>query len=285
MYEVSLIDKGLKLKNTISYSLSIQVNLNGFSFSVYDPYKKMVLCLRHYPFKNTAIDHDDLTSKVVSFINADKILQRKFKMVSFSYQTTKTTLIPKKYFQKESLKQIMENNHSLDDLDELHFNELRMIDGYNVFTVPNYLGNEFTKRYRRVYFYHQASCMIQDALKHEDKKVEGKVYINVNSVFFDVLVIKGKQLYMYNTFQFHSPDDLVYYVVSVFKQLHLEPEKMLILYSGFISTESKELQLIRKFLGEVYIFSPNENLVFSKKFHKFPLHYFTNLFNLHLCAS
>ena len=285
MYEISLVDKGLKLKNTISYSLSIQVNLNGFSFSVYDPYSKTVLCLKHIPFQNTAIDQDDLTNKIVSIIQGEKILHRKFKFVSFTYQSIKSTLIPKKHFQKDSLKQVFEQNHQMDDLDELHFNELRAMDGYNVFTVPNYLGNEFTQRYRRVYFYHHATCMILEALKHDETHMDSRVYINVNSGFFDVLIVKGKQVYLYNTFQFRSPDDLVFYVVSVFKQLHLAPGKAYIHYSGFISSESSELQLLRKFLGNVHACNPNENLVFSKKFHKFSLHYFTNLFNLHLCAS
>jgi hypothetical protein len=285
MYEISIVDKNLKLKHTVSYSLSIQVNLNGFSFSVLDPFKKNVLALKHYPFRDKAIDHDDLTDKVLSCLKRDKLLQCKFKFVSFSYQTRKNTLIPKKAFRKEHLKQMLESNHDLDELDELHFNELRTVDGYNVFTVPNYLGNEFTARYNRVYFYHHATCMIGNALNRYEKNIESNVIINVNSGFFDVLVVKDKQVYLYNTFEFHSPDDLVYCVVSVFKQLHLDPEKSHIFYSGFISSNSKELHLITKFLGEVNVCPPHEQLIFSKKFHKFPLHYFTNLFNIHLCAS
>lgn len=285
MYEVSIVDNKLSLKHSISYSLSIQLGLNGLSFSVFNPYKKFILGLKHHPFEEKALDHDDLTNKVLSYIHQEKILQRRFKFVSVMYQSPKNTIIPKHYFKIENLKNILEMNHPLNELDELHYNELKFIDGYNVFALPNYIGNEFTSRYKRIHFQHHATCMIKDAIRRDEKLHENALFINVNSGFFDVLVIKDKKVYLYNTFKFRSPDDLVYYVISVFKQIRIVPEHTDVFYSGFISEGSTELYLLRKYLGNIQPCPPNEELIFSKKFNKFPLHYFTNLFNLHLCAS
>lgn len=285
MYEVSVVDRQFSIKNSYAYSLSIQVNLNGFSFSVLDIRKKNILVLKHYPFEEKAFDYNDLTNKVVACIQKDKILQRRYRRVASAFQTRKNTLIPKHYFKAENLKQLLEVNHVIDDLDELHYNRLPAIDGYNVFTLPNYLGNELISRYQKIGFYHHSTCMIHGATQSEKPGIENELYINVNSGFFDLLLLKKNNVYLYNTFEIHSADDLVYFVVTVFKQLNLNPDKTNIFYSGFISTGSVELQMIQKFLGDVKPFEPTGMYSFSKKYKKVPLHYFTNLFNLHVCVS
>ena len=49
---------------------------------------------------------------------------------------------------------------------------------------------------------------------------------------FEIIVIANKKLQLYNTFQFTSKEDFIYYVLFTAEQLKLNPEKFELLLLG-----------------------------------------------------
>ena len=58
----------ISLKNIKENKLSIQFNLDGFSFSIYSPASKKVVYFREYAFENSQTSPENLLLKLKQFL-------------------------------------------------------------------------------------------------------------------------------------------------------------------------------------------------------------------------
>lgn len=281
MPDIDLLDISLDSENTQNYFLSIQADLNGFSFCILDIEKKTYLGIRHYDIKDI-YSIDDYTDKLLNIFNEDKLLNKLYKSVSFIYLTQKSILIPASFFDKSNLKAYFEFNHNISELDEIHYNFLGEINAYNVFIIPNYIASKIVNRFRNVKFYHQATPFIKSIFEKNANKEKECVYINMNSKFVDIAVAGENRLKLYNTFQFQNETDLLYFVLYIYKQLNLDTQKNKLFISGDQGDKPQYFKALRKYINTVNYLEPFDFL-FSRVLAKMNKHKFLNLFNLVSC--
>ncbi|UCH15217.1 MAG: DUF3822 family protein, partial [Bacteroidales bacterium] len=209
MPDIDLIDKSLDKENTTNYHLSIQADLNGFSFCILDIEKKIYLGLRQYQLEDV-YSTENYVDNLTEIFNDDSLLNSQFKSSSFVYLTQKSTLIPESFFDKSKLRAYFEFNQSLNDLDEIHYNFISEIKAYNIFTIPNYIVNEVVSRLKNVKLFHQVSPFIKSIFEKGIDSERASVYVNMNNKFIDIAVADKNKLLLYNTFQFQKETDLLY---------------------------------------------------------------------------
>lgn len=100
MQRLSLVDENFDLNFTKEYILSIQVSLDGFSFSILDSVKKKVICLYHQDtFSNEPGFH---LKKLNSIYDEVDLLALPYKKTKIYFSTPdKTTLVPIAIFSQE----------------------------------------------------------------------------------------------------------------------------------------------------------------------------------------
>ncbi|MFO7923780.1 MAG: DUF3822 family protein [Bacteroidales bacterium] len=282
--DIVLIDETFDLNQTKNYHISIQVGLNGYSFSVLDPLRNKYILLKHFPFPKE-MTHSLLEEKVNEITGTDEFLTRDYKTVLFSYQTPKYTLIPGPLFNKKKLRSCFEFNHYLDDLDEIHYNSLKGTDAYNVFVIPTELSSIVYKAFRNVIFYHQATPLIEHSLISHGGKSSQKVAIaNIYGKNADIVVVSGDNLLLCNTFPWKNEDDLVYFILYVYEQLKLNGEETPLYISGEMPKTSPAYDLLKSYIKKTIFEKRNDHFVYSYTFNDVDAHWFVNLFNLRLCV-
>ena len=281
MPDIDLIDKSLDKENTRNYHLSIQADLNGFSFCILDIAKKIYLGLRHYQLKDV-YHTENYVDKLTEIFKEDNLLNKQFKSSSFVYLTQKSTLIPESFFDKSNLKAYFEFNQSLNELDEINYNFIAEINAYNIFTVPNYIVNEVVNRLKNVNLFHQATPFIKSIFKKDIKTESECVYVNMNNKFIDIGVAVENRLLLYNTFQFQKETDLLYFVLYIYNQLNLDTRKSRLFISGEQSDKTQYYNELKKYITAVKYLEPVDFL-FSGVLEKYEKYKFLNLFNLVSC--
>ena len=282
MPDIDLIDNSLDKGNTQNYHLSIQANLNGFSFCILDIEKRIYLGLRHYNFEKV-YSIDDYVDNLTEVFNEDNLLDGQYKSSSFIYLSQKSTLIPESFFDKSNLKAYFAFNQSLSELDEIHYNFLTEINAYNIFAIPNYIVNEIFSRFKNVNLFHQATPFVKIIFENKGTGESKCVYINMNNKFIDIAVAAQDRLYLYNTFQFQNETDLLYFVLYIYKQLDLDTRKNKLLVAGEQSDNIKYYNALKKYITTVRYLEPF-NFIFSDIFEKLNKYKFLNLFNLVRCV-
>ena len=137
MHDLSLLDETLDINITRSYHLSIQIDLNGFSFCILDSTRNKYVALNHYSLKK---EEEAVPEEIREIFGKDEFLNQEYKSVKIIWQSERSTLVPEPLFNKENLNDYFTFNHpKREGEEEIIYNRIRTVEAYVVFTVPGYL--------------------------------------------------------------------------------------------------------------------------------------------------
>lgn len=282
MQKFALFDSSYDIKNSTQYTLSIQLSLNGLSFSIYNPESNQHIALKHYKIKEDLLK-DDYHKSIRDILKKDVDLNAEYKNVRLLYCSDKNTLIPTPYFDKNLLKKYFEFNHIMDDLDEIHFDKIECINAYNIFTLPNQVAIDLTQQFKNVLFFHHATPFIENHIKNNTSKIGYKVFVKQNPSFFDLMVTKAKDLLLYNSYQHKTIDDIVFFILYVFDKYNISAKGTGLVLQSSIEDKEDLKSSLKTYIENVKHEETSNNFNYSNSFKKSILDQYINLFNLTNC--
>lgn len=279
MMDISYNSKLFSLKHSSENKLSIQVCLNGFSFCVYDLKRNYYLSLKHFPIE---VNHNQeyFIKKVTEITENEEILSNKFSQVNFIYQSPNSIIIPEELSKDNDLKNYLEFQHKVDEFDEVHNNVIEKLNLSVAFTIPSGLTNLFLNRFKTINYTNQYSVLINLAYNILTAKGYTDIcLLHKSETFFDIVIFKNKQLELCNSFKYKTENDLVFYAVSILKNLDII-DHIPVYYSGSFHSVGRDTFMLDKFIN---VFRKNEpdQVVKSNNielFKKHPVHYFAPLY-------
>jgi hypothetical protein len=79
----------------------------------------------------------------------------------------------------------------------------------------------------------------------------------VNSSSFEIIAIKNQDLIFYNTFEYSTKEDFIYYILFTLEQLKLDPETIKTGLIGTINKDDELFKIIYKYIRFVEFSKPN----------------------------
>jgi hypothetical protein len=252
MHELSLIDNAFLKEDAGKCQLTIQADLNGFSFSVFDNRISKHVVFRRY-FLQTNLLIESFLKQAEGILITDDLLSLHYASASCIFLTQKSTLVPDAFFDKNALKSYLGFNHGLDALDEIHYNYIPGADAYNVFALHTYIASAISSHLHGVRFYHQALPLIERTIALAGSKQKQIMMVNINHLFFDVILSSGGKLTLYNTFQYSGQNDILYFILYVCNQFEIDPQKLELVISGELSDIMAYREAIREYIPGIQI--------------------------------
>ena len=234
---LNFTDKSFSTKKTPQYRLSIQVDLDGFSFCVYDPTQKKHIVLRHMP-SDFSGSQDLYPEKISAIYNEVDWLSQPFASCSCIFASRKNTLIPTSLYSKETLATFLNFAYPLDEMDEVNYRISKEADAVAIFAIPNTIASQLYSYHHNISFFNQCIPLIEYLLK---QKKEHVLAINVSCNILDIAICQNGNLFFHNAFSINSAVDVLYYINFVTKQLEMKAEHTQILLSGRISHSIRQL--------------------------------------------
>ena len=127
----------------------------------------------------------------------------------------------------------------------------------NVYIPSVHLNNFFFDKFGSFEYKHSSSVLIDALLKSssQDKEVQFSVHVESNQ--FQIVVIQRKKLLFYNSFNFRTKEDFIYYILFTAEQLELNPETFnLVLYGG-ITKDSELFKIVYDYVRNVSFYDEN----------------------------
>lgn len=284
MQNISYLDETFDINQASTYFIFIQLVKDGFRYTVFDPVRYKFIVLKSYKIPPD-VPQDMYLEEIDKIYNTDSHLNCDFKKAYIVNTSSKSLLVPEIFFSKNKLIDLFTFSNNLDDLDELHYNYISHLKGYNIFTIQNDQANQFVNKYKRVEFLHQATPMVESVLKKQRSHTkQAKVYISLYNGMFDMMVAQNGGLKMYNIFQFKNENDLAYYVLFVYKQLGLEPASNETVINGDINEDTPYYKMLDNFIANIQFQQLDNTFLYSYTFRKVASHHFVNLFNVAHCV-
>lgn len=279
----SYFDKSFRESQTRNYSLSIQLNVNELVFSIYNIEKNKFIALEVYRFS----DNDEI-NQIPSFMG--KILNNRpsfafpYNSVYFIYQNTFSTLIPLPLFAEEKKNLYLGFNQPFQEDSRIVFDTLKNNDAVNVYYLPNMVAGKVRDFWPNVKMLHFSSALIESiSINYKNKADKKNLMVNVRNNCFDILYFVENKLKFYNTFDFRTKEDFIYFLLITIDQLGLNPESVELLLSGEIDSADENYSMIREYIKDYKFIDRNNNFGYSFVLDEIMFHRYYTLFNSLQC--
>ena len=261
-------NSNISLKTIKDNRLSIQFNLDGFSFSIHNIASKKDVYFCEYIFENRLTTPEDLLFKIEEIFKKDIHLQNDFTSVTVIHQNNLSTLVPNQFFNKNELATYLNFNIKTLAIDFITFDEIEVLDVKNIYVPYVNINNYLFQNFGEFEYKHHSTVLIEKLI--QSNKLKEKVfYVNVSKTTLDIVVLENNKLLLSNTFSYNTKEDFIYYILFVAEQLNLDTNEFPLYFTGEITLNSNIYKATYQYIKNVY-FLESTNTIFNEL--NIPLH-------------
>ncbi|MEM5566044.1 DUF3822 family protein [Psychroserpens sp. AS72] len=242
--------------------MSIQIRLSGLSFCILNRSSNVVEFIKHVHLEKKATPYE-LLNELKSTINSHPEFQQSFDSVTCIYQNELSCLVPNDLFDENNMADYLKFNAKILKTDFISFDNLVTVDSSNVYVPLININNYIFETFGSFDYKHASTVMIETLLQQSTHNTETNFCINVNDNTFEIISIENKQLLFYNTFEYSSKEDFIYYVLFTMEQLKLNPETIKIVLTGKINLDDPLYNILYKYIRFVEFLKPNYGFDFK----------------------
>ncbi|NAS30376.1 DUF3822 family protein [Flavobacteriaceae bacterium R38] len=245
------LKRKISIQDLTNKELSIQVSLNGLSFCVLDRFNTVIETIQHFQFDDVnspeqLLPHiEGLFDDTSSFKNTRKI--------NVIYVNELSSFIPKSLFSEDHLSDYLKFNVKILKNDYLTHDEIGNSDLVNVYVPFININNFFFDLFGAFDYKHYSSILVETLLHSSGKNEDPIMYVHVEKTHFEIVVIQNKKLVFYNTFEYFTKEDFIYYILFSVEQLDLNPEVFQLYFIGDIHEEDAIYQVTYNYIRNVQI--------------------------------
>lgn len=242
--------------------MSIQLNLDGLSFCIFNP---ALSCVESIYYLTIPPSTAPLVAEqqVQQFLKEERALCQDFDTIKVLHNNEQFAFVPEELFATELLFEYLKFNvpdyhNQIISHDTLK--EEKMINVY----IPNSPINRILRETYGIFEYeHFTTTLLNILLMHNPKKKDA-IYAHFDRGAFHLVVFKDEQLAFYNRFAFEEPIDMLYYLLFSLEQLSIDTEVTPLYLLGDIIRNSERYYLIYKYVRFIYFLPPQKNNPFCQ---------------------
>lgn len=277
----SFIDESFDVKRTNDLHLVLQIGLDGIQITALDIQKNKYIAFEYFSFQNV-FSFDLVVDLLDKAVKESKLLGHTYRSVSCSLVSPLATLVPDALFDEDSKTNFLTFNSSLKGDESILADNIPNLGAKNVFAFPLVLKTKLDTLFSKISYHHFSSTLIDGLLAQTRNQSKKQLFVHICSGSFQVLAIEGKKLLFYNSFNHHTPEDLIYYLLFVCESLNLNPEHIETTILGEIEKTSAIYTVMQKYIRNIKFGSRIDNADLSYQLQTFPRHYYYSLFNNYL---
>ena len=239
--------------------LSIQISLNGLSFCILHRDKNTITFLKHIVFEKKGIPSDILDALKHSF-NSEKELQNDFSKVTVIHENELSTLVPKALFNEDNIADYLKFNSKILKSDFITFDNIELNDSVVVYVPYVNVNNYVFDMFGDFTYKHKSTVLIEQSLLLERNSESKKMVVHVSKNHFELLVVNNGKLELFNTFEYFSKEDFIYFILFTAEQLSLNPEVFELVFYGDVEKNDELYDITYKYI---------RNVSFGNRFDKY----------------
>lgn len=263
-----------------TYNMSIQLRLNGLSFSIFDPVTNAFVVRGNMDIG----EPDPIYAKQEEYMLIDTYFKQTYKSLKVGIESSTFTMLPSDLYDESRLSELtsfvgIKENEDVKILTD----KIDAISSVIVFPIPQFLYYFLRTQFAEATIMHTITPMVDCLLyKREGKNIDNVVNVVFTSQGVTILASENNRLKLCNEFRSQIATDMVYTVLYALEQLKMNNTRTKIIISGDVDVDDNRVKLLTRFAHNVSVaLRPqffNYDIPLSNKEHKF-----TTLYMMSLC--
>jgi hypothetical protein len=242
--------------------LSIQVNLNGLSFCILNRSSNSIEYLNFLEFENK-LGPFDLLNRLKTELSSNSVFSDEFDDVLVIHQNELATLVPQKLYDANYKADYLKFNSKILKTDFITHDKIAVNESVVVYVPYVNINNYIFDTFGEFVFKHSLTVFVDTVLQKHKSNQGPIVCINVNHHSIELIVLDGNDIQLINSFECHSLEDFIYYVLFVFEQLELDVETTPVKVSGRIDKADKYFEVLYRYIRDVDFLDLGLNFQFA----------------------
>ncbi len=242
---INLSDK-LTADHSENYIMSIRLRSGGLSFSAYNPSVNESFFYRDIEFDRTK----PYVSSLKECFFENDFLTWFYKQVNVVCATSRYTLVPAAVFQEKQRAELLAFTFSSPEGRCLD-NELKDEQAELVFGMDEEVYEFCARSLVNPRFVHHVSPLLSLWKKQSRTRLHRQLYVVLHRRGMDVACYAQGNLLFVNSFEYEHTDDILYYILYVWKQVGMDQQKDQLLLSGDAGLQNSITNTLRNYLRNI----------------------------------
>lgn len=232
--------------------LSLQIAQNGLSYCCFDTLNWEIKAFNTVTFDKHKAIEDHLWKTFVNFPE----LMEPYDEIVVLHDNSFNTFVPDALFDEKFLGSYLQYNTKVFETDFFAFDAIDNYEMNNVYVPMMNVNNFLIDRYG-AFDYKNVNSILVAKLLDASKNIEDKqVFVHMQDTHFEIVVAKNQKLLLYNSFEYSTPEDFLYYILFTMEQLFLNPETVKVWLLGKIDGEDDYYNIAYKYIRNVALYEP-----------------------------
>ena len=283
----SHFDKGFDPGQPQRYHVSILLMQDGYSFSIADNAQngKMVglewYCVQQ---TGTPIGDEAIRQLIGDSLRKNNFLTGYLHKRTIFIDSRQTTLVPEALMQAGDERMFYGFNHPISNSVVVLSDHISAAGANNLFGIDSQYLKFIDDLFGSSSVHHASSVLLEVLLNQfKNQQLDDKIFVHIRPAWFEVVYIKNKQLQLFNSFEYKSREDLIYYLLFVMDQMGLNPEATEAVLLGEIERESQVFEVLYRYIRHIGFGRRIPSISYSYVFDELPGHQHFTILNSHLC--
>lgn len=232
--------------------LSIMVSPDRLSFCTTDTLNQRVLSFREIELYNSnAAPIEELYGTA---LKNNYELSEKYDEILILHNNPLATFVPAALFDEHFLGSYLQYNTKVFENDFFAFDDMPVFHMNNVYIPFADINNFFIDEYAAFDYKHVHTVLVSKLLEASKNIDEKKMFVHFHSGNFEIIVVQNQHLLLFNSFEYRTPEDFIYYLLFTAEQLNLNPEHFKLELLGAINQESEFFKIAYNYIRNVSLF-------------------------------
>lgn len=176
------------------------------------------------------------------------ILTKSFDEVMVIHDNNLNTFVPNSLFDVHFLASYLQYNTKVFETDFFTHDVIFPYEMNNVYVPFVNINNFLLDQYETFEYQNANSILVKQLLDLSKNKEEKQVFVHIQKEHFEIVVVKNQQLLLFNSFQYNTPEDFIYFILFTCEQLQLNPETISVQLFGNCSEEDAFYKIAFKYI-------------------------------------
>jgi Protein of unknown function (DUF3822) len=248
------------IQNSIEKSyrkLHLLVSQVGYSYCETDMLTNTIIAFDTLIF-DAKINIESVEASFTKTFAENSFFNSKFDEVVVVHNNNLSCFVPTALFDENELAGYLQYNVKVFDTDFFSFDTLDKYEMKSVFIPFVAINNTCIDQFGSFDFKHSSTVLVSkllDISKNNDNK---KMFVHLQPKHFEIVVVQNQKLLLYNSFEYKTSEDVIYYILFTAEQLLLNPENFLLEFLGAISSDSEIYKIVYKYVRHVSLFDVSD---------------------------
>jgi len=280
---LSIFDETFTKDRCSDYKLFIQVSDTMLVYCVFNRLTNKFIGFEKYNLEqsNESIPFEQT---ILAILEQKPFLSHSFDSVKTIVNSNHTVFVPVSLFDETQKENLFSFNHTLKSDELLLTDNAPNIGAKIISSVIEYIPRFIQKIFPASSIISLSAALTEELfVLYKNKNTSQNAFVHIQQKQFEILIFAENKLLFFNSFQYKTSEDCLYYILFTLEQMQMNPEQTTLILSGEIEKQSSIYDYLHKYIQFITFAARNESYYYSYRFDSFPFHYYQILFNLNLC--